>query len=43
MAKKKKIIKTSVYKSAKTGRFVRKGYAKKNKNTTFKETVKREV
>jgi len=43
MSKKTKIIKTSVYKSAKTGRFVRRNYVKKNKNTTFKETVRKKV
>jgi len=43
MAKKKKIIKTNVYRSAKTGYFVPKSYAKKHKNTTVKETIKRKV
>lgn len=39
----KKIIKTNVYRSARTGRFVAKKYASKNKNTTVKETVKKQT
>ena len=43
MAKKKKIIKTSVYKSAKTGRFVTKDYTKTHKATTIKEKVIKKI
>ena len=39
----KKTIKTSVYRSAKTGKFVTKKYTEKHKDTTVKETVRKTV
>ena len=39
----KKTIKTNVYRSAKTGRFVSKNYVRKHRDTTVKETVRRKV
>lgn len=37
----KKIIKTHIYRSAKTGKFVTKKYVNKHKDITVKETVKK--
>ena len=39
----KKTIKTNIYRSAKTGKFVTKKYTGKHKDTTIKETVKKQT
>jgi len=41
MTKSKKIIKIYAFRSAKTGRFVKKKYAEKHPNTTVKETIRK--
>lgn len=40
MAKNDHSSKTTIYRSAKTGRFVTKSYATKNPKTTIRQTVK---